>query len=571
MKKIGFKNFRRFEEFPAIQLSPITFFVGRNNSGKSTFVKALLLINEYIKSDDIRKFSFANDVLNDVNIVTFGRAKNRNQPNNDGIEFSYLSGNHLIEILITGKDEDVAAKVLKLQVSDLKDGYYLQMFPGSDAVEVNIGKNRIESDQKVGDDEDKVFNMLLGEIAYFENRVLQLTKEREDSSNKKDGTYRFYLEAIDILNRLKQKRDLLIRNKERFESDDEDDTEISTHESNNGFEDKPFQEVEGIPFFDDTNVSFKNIVSDIIFEIEKCYNLVLQADDQNAFQNYSDEGLPQNYSVSLNNSDYILIFDEYDMYRKWSDAYFERNEIRSSFEKFFDSEFNNVIIYLGATSIKQSALFSIKDTENPLAKAINDYKQLKIDTNSASTANKFIKKWIKEFEIGDDIKITMHAGEAYECQIIENGVSIPLADKGMGSIQAMLLILRLASIIEKYDESEVLIRVIIEEPELNLHPLLQSKLADLFLYVNELHDKKQTFCKIEFIVETHSEYLIRKTQLLVKENEFEVKPNENPFGVFYFDKDMKQWEMQYREDGKFINEFGSGFFDETRNIVKKMM
>jgi AAA15 family ATPase/GTPase len=395
MKKIGFKNFRRFEEFPAIQLSPITFFVGRNNSGKSTFVKALLLINEYIKSDDIRKFSFANDVLNDVNIVTFGRAKNRNQPNNDGIEFSYLSGNHLIEILITGKDEDVAAKVLKLQVSDLKDGYYLQMFPGSDAVEVNIGKNRIESDQKVGDDEDKVFNMLLGEIAYFENRVLQLTKEREDSSNKKDGTYRFYLEAIDILNRLKQKRDLLIRNKERFESDDEDDTEISTHESNNGFEDKPFQEVEGIPFFDDTNVSFKNIVSDIIFEIEKCYNLVLQADDQNAFQNYSDEGLPQNYSVSLNNSDYILIFDEYDMYRKWSDAYFERNEIRSSFEKFFDSEFNNVIIYLGATSIKQSALFSIKDTENPLAKAINDYKQLKIDTNSASTANKFIKKWIE--------------------------------------------------------------------------------------------------------------------------------------------------------------------------------
>jgi hypothetical protein len=27
----------------------------------------------------------------------------------------------------------------------------------------------------------------------------------------------------------------------------------------------------------------------------------------------------------------------------------------------------------------------------------------------------------------------------------------------------------------------------------------------------------------------------------------------------------------HHEDGKFINEFGSGFFDETRNIVKKMM
>lgn len=570
MKKIGFKNFRRFEEFSPLQLKPITFFVGRNNSGKSTFVKVLLLLNEYIKSNDIRKFSFANDVLNDVNIVTFGRAKNRNQPNNDGIEFSYLSGNHLIELLITGKDDDVEAKVLKLQLSDLKDGYYLQMFPGSDAVEVNIGKNRIESDEKVGDNEDKVFNKLLDEIAYFENRVLKLTRERQSSKYKQDGSYRLYLEAIDTLNRLKQKRDLLIRNKERFDSDDEDDTEISTRESNNGIEEKPFQEVDGIPFYDDANVSFKNIVSDVIFEVKKCYSWILQADDQNAHENYLND-VRQNYNVIWNGSNKILGFNEYEMYRNWSDVYFERREIRRSFEDFFDNEFNNVIIYLGATSIKQSALFSIKDTDNPLSKAINDYKQLKIETNSFSTANKFIKKWIKEFEIGDDIKITMHAGEAYECQIVENGVSIPLADKGMGSIQAMLLILRLASIIEKYDESEILIRVVIEEPELNLHPLLQSKLADMFLYVSELHDKKQTYCKIEFVVETHSEYLIRKTQLLVKENEFEVKPNENPFGVFYFDKDMKQWEMKYREDGKFINEFGSGFFDETRNIVKKMM
>jgi predicted ATPase len=157
----------------------------------------------------------------------------------------------------------------------------------------------------------------------------------------------------------------------------------------------------------------------------------------------------------------------------------------------------------------------------------------------------------------------MHAGEAYEVLVNTNGATIPLADKGMGSIQAMLLIFRLATLIHKKIKDKKEYTIIIEEPELNLHPKLQSKLADLFHYVHKEF-------KIKFIVETHSEYLIRNTQLLVKENEYEVKPNENPFCVLYFDNE-EQWNMNYREDGKFIDEFGSGFFDETRNIIKRMM
>lgn len=42
MKKIGFKNFRRFDEFPTIDFAPITFLVGENNAGKSTVVKGIL-------------------------------------------------------------------------------------------------------------------------------------------------------------------------------------------------------------------------------------------------------------------------------------------------------------------------------------------------------------------------------------------------------------------------------------------------------------------------------------------------------------------------------------------------
>ncbi|MDE6794422.1 MAG: ATP-binding protein, partial [Muribaculaceae bacterium] len=44
MEKFGFKNFKRFKNFPMISLTPITLLVGPNNSGKSSFIKALTFL-----------------------------------------------------------------------------------------------------------------------------------------------------------------------------------------------------------------------------------------------------------------------------------------------------------------------------------------------------------------------------------------------------------------------------------------------------------------------------------------------------------------------------------------------
>ena len=46
MRSFGFKNFRKFEDFPPIDLGSINILVGPNNSGKSTFIKALMLMCE---------------------------------------------------------------------------------------------------------------------------------------------------------------------------------------------------------------------------------------------------------------------------------------------------------------------------------------------------------------------------------------------------------------------------------------------------------------------------------------------------------------------------------------------
>jgi predicted ATPase len=128
----------------------------------------------------------------------------------------------------------------------------------------------------------------------------------------------------------------------------------------------------------------------------------------------------------------------------------------------------------------------------------------------------------------------------------------------MGSIQAFIIILKLATFGYKSDVKHT--TVLLEEPELNLHPALQSLLAEM------LHEAFEKF-SLRILVETHSEYLIRNTQLLVKRFEMEIKPNYNPFSVIYFDKGQKQWKMNYREDGKFIEDFGTGFYNESARLA----
>lgn len=521
MKKIGFKNFRRFTDFPDLEYGPITFLVGRNNAGKSTLVKALLLLDNYLKSSDVSVFPFGNKILEDVNIVTYGRAKNKLNKNDDYIKFNYQLEEFLIELTVSGKENETSVQVLSFIIKDLNESFTYS-FEGST---ITISKEPIYT----GDQNN---NNALANIE-IEIKALKTTIEASRLKKSSKG----YLELIDQLNNLIKRRNLLV-NKGK---------EIIDETSNEEIIDNQIEETKSkyeISVSFERSLSRKDVINSILPEIETMYDMKRKA---------IDDGEP-----------------EAEDFPDLRGFYQDRNKIDKSFKRFEKIAMDSKFIYLGANSFKQSSLFSIRDINNPLSQAIHEFKQLGIDKRKASTAYVFAKKWMQEdkFEIGEDFEINMYAGEAYEVLIKSHNVTIPLADKGMGSVQAMLLILRLACIIDKYSEKEITVTVVVEEPELNLHPALQSKLAELLLDVNQ---NKKLKCKIHFIIETHSEYLIRKTQLLVKENEFEVKPNENPFCVIYFDKNLKQWKMNYRQDGKFIEEFGSGFFDETRNIVKKMM
>jgi predicted ATPase len=135
-----------------------------------------------------------------------------------------------------------------------------------------------------------------------------------------------------------------------------------------------------------------------------------------------------------------------------------------------------------------------------------------------------------------------------------------ISDCGFGYSQIVSLIL---TFLTKYYRKEEL--YIVEEPETNLHPKLQSRLADFFqIFISVTNSR--------FLIETHSEYLIRKLQYLVAKGEF----NPEDIVIYYIDDpdpakrasgSPQVREITLDKNGRMSHDFGPGFFDEADNLA----
>ena len=152
--------------------------------------------------------------------------------------------------------------------------------------------------------------------------------------------------------------------------------------------------------------------------------------------------------------------------------------------------------------------------------------------------------------------------------------NLSLSNFGYGYTQIISLLLKIAIHGERnylrtnYGSVELLSdsTLMLEEPEANLHPSLQSNLADLFAY-----SYKQL--NIHYLVETHSEYLIRKFQYLVLKGE--ISPED--VVIYYFrdpndasDEPLVK-KIQLQKDGRLTQPFGKGFLDETGRLMASLL
>ena len=546
MNTIGFNNFRRFASFPEMDLGDITLLVGSNNSGKSTLVKALLLcidnarlMTAGTKDNTIMSptFRFDANEWHDVKIKTFSRAiHNRPAQSLDLLDdelslptemrFTFTLGGFKFTINVSGdRDKDeVTGEVSYISIEDRENmvqykvdyaTHSMSFFVLGSTTERETLVKRLYKDYVSAKKSLKVLSDAGDDIAAISaqsEKVASLEKRIEEFVNPDSGELP---EDFDYETALQKQFQEFLHT--RYTS--------------------TFWE---LPFEDYGDTINENLL------IHTINNFIGFANNPGKSQPDTVED-PEQYGAEI--QEWMYVHEARAAMKQ------EINRMEKSREDL-DRLLNSISMeYITAHAANQNTIYNTADRNDYIAQTVHEFVRAKIATGEDEYV--FVREWMKEFGVGSDFSIMSIDGEAYRVRIKDtDGSEVNLADKGMGSIQMMILAAH-----GLFIEEEFLPTIIIEEPEQNLHPKLQSKLADLFNFLN-----KKYHCK--FIVETHSEYLIRKTQVLVANEDYEDEKalmENNPFKVYFFEPDStkKPRNMEYEISGAFKEKFGPGFFDEA--------
>jgi predicted ATPase len=690
MNGIGFKNMKVFKERQWFDFKPITLLTGTNNSGKSSVINAMQMLQQNLPKnynstiDDLvrTKFKLSKNQHKYGSIKNFVHKDVNNQLNH--FVFTRRNNNVKYNILIEINDGiDSHGEVKMIKAIDPKTEetiFFLDILERNPTVicqyRINykffVEKFKRKCLKTIQLHDDKI---RLDELVDLVNKKMEPISKLEDFANEISNKYQVYIDIYDGTdiegattthcfisnepsifnnnNELNEFEELgVFFEKEKkangltttgltpkdkvtelynndiynfdkiFENLDQDDKiEFEKIITN-------FYKKDRANSFKDLNNDLIEYLSNISWKIEEIYseedpmlvphNLIqtylkchpdfglvaacvgtIRENDQYGRKDYSGSNVENRFLIAnmviYKNTDEIkeerlnnfsekvfnhlrtLIFDNYDTLNLKDRA----SLVYDGFKENIINEFDRIIFkinlgftntYVSSTRFQEKRAYNVNDNSN-FSSLIRTIESL--SGQSKQDCFSFINKWLNEFEIAEEIILIPDSETGdFKAYLKQNGEKVLLADFGLGTNQLLPVIFSLGINVfqtEKYFPYEIVMAertVVIEEPEANLHPAMQSKLADLFVDAHNMF-------KVQVIVETHSEYLIRKLQYLVGSNKSTIKSNDISIYYFYksnhpavINKEANQVEkIEIDEFGRLSKEFGSGFFDEADKIA----
>lgn len=554
------KNFRSFgEEGADFELAPITVLTGCNSAGKSSLVKAMLLLSKqspkFIEGiREARHIMDQNVEIDDARILRYQAGSDipTNKPTT--------------ELKVSFKELGLGGygKVLH---HNAKDG----------VITITIRKWSEYLHEEV----------IIKRVYEAKNDILDEGKLKEFVIEKSDGTmiYKYfyntgvnYFDSVDGFS------------KYTVEWDERDDFEAVREkcdifvDASEYFECRDF--VDRVDRFANSKLIKRKEVELKLADVRKRMNeleVKYGKDQIIEFVSTYDEKLMSDWNESLYSWDYHDLMgghklSDSSVIKKYIEslsveerqARVQNNFLNLVINDCIDPWFIKDIAYIDSSSASVRRLYSVED-ENKMCVALSKL------VNKGKTGD-FVNKWLKEkFEIGDCIELEgTKEGVGVMAYLVKGENKSLLADEGYGITQLISLLLQIENNINEYkrfntiwDEGDgrnvpysLNSFIAVEEPEVHLHPKYQSMLAEMFVEAYQKYN-------IHFIIETHSEYLIRKLQVMVADKEIALSPDD--VSLNYVEKDgngvSTNRKIDIDKDGGLNGSFGAGFYDEADTLA----
>ncbi len=161
-----------------------------------------------------------------------------------------------------------------------------------------------------------------------------------------------------------------------------------------------------------------------------------------------------------------------------------------------------------------------------------------------------INRWVKEFGIAREVKLQrLGKSNQYQVLFVDAATNLPvnIADVGFGASQLLPIIVQ-----GFYAPPGSVL--LVEQPEIHLHPKAQATLGDLLMEVVKVGDR-------QIIVETHSEHLLARIQRRIAEQKF----SREQVAIYYFEptpEGTKIHRIELDEYGQLAEPIPEGFFEE---------
>jgi predicted ATPase len=170
-----------------------------------------------------------------------------------------------------------------------------------------------------------------------------------------------------------------------------------------------------------------------------------------------------------------------------------------------------------------------------------------------------VEQWFKRLGLADELRLVPigDAGQFYTVALRtkQNTAEAQLPDVGFGISQVLPII------VQSYLAPKRAV-ILLEQPEIHLHPAVQAELADFLIEVSR--DRN-----LQFIIESHSEHFLRRLQQRVAEAQL----SEHEVRIYFCERNAEgsmATSLQMDEFGQIPN-WPKDFFGPVEEDLEKMV